>query len=235
MKETKPDLPEAILNYVFNSYQQDFNDNRVHVETILSNLGALAGFGCQMAVREGLVKTGKVSEGEAFVVIKAKNGETFYTGDFINEPLLSTDKDQISVWNLVAGMAQHLGARFLPDIDKIIDDATLKMGAASFYVPNLSEDITPKMLPLEALKRYWEDTLILQQEIYEQDSLFLGWNYARAAQTLMEYAKEVIDPGYAVKIFMESAIRMSKINPQLVVPEMSLSVSQTQSPHFTVQ
>lgn len=235
MEENKPDLPEAILNYMFNTYQQDFNDNRVHVETILSNLGALAGFGCQMAVREGLVKTGAVSEDKAFVVIKTKSGETFYTGEFINEPLLSTDEGQISAWSLVAGIAQNLGARFLPDIGKIIEDTTLKMGSPSFYSPDLSEEIMPKMMPLEALKSYWGDTFVLQQEIYEQDPLFLGWNFARSAQVLMEYAKDVIDPGYAAKVFMESAIRMSKINPQLVGLEVLPFANETKPPHFTVQ
>src|SRR5436189_6433098 len=40
----------------------------VHVETVLTTLGALAGFAGQMAIREGLIKTGKMPEDKAFAI-----------------------------------------------------------------------------------------------------------------------------------------------------------------------
>ena len=60
---------------------------RIHVETLLSALGAMAGFGCQIAVREA-VKAGQLNPESALVEVTTNDGGTYYFGDQINQPLL---------------------------------------------------------------------------------------------------------------------------------------------------
>jgi hypothetical protein len=87
----------------------------INIETGLTALGALAGFSAQMAIREYFIKAGKITEEKACATVKTKDGSTYFFGDLLNEPLITTQKGQFSVWNFVGGAAQSLGAKELPD------------------------------------------------------------------------------------------------------------------------
>ena len=53
----------------------------IHVETLVAVLGAMAGFGCQVAVREAIVGRGKMPLRQALLEVKTKDGGTYYVGD----------------------------------------------------------------------------------------------------------------------------------------------------------
>ena len=123
------------------------SERGVHIESLLTILGALAGFSCQMAIRR---ECGLRGSKPPFVEVKGQDGQTFYFGDELNGPLA---QERHAIWSLSAGMAHQLGAG-LPDV---------------------------------------------------------------AVQQAIAMAKDVIDPGAAVKIVMESAIPMSKVDPQIAL------------------
>lgn len=180
-------------------------------------LGSLAGFGCQMSIREGFIKTGAISEDKAFVVVKMKDGETYFFGDFLNIPLLGGEKNQISVWGLVAGAAQQAGAKDLPDVREMVAYNARVLGTEAFGVPRVPQEYRSKVLPRDVLRKSWFAMQKLLTE-YEVDPRFWGWTFALAGRYAILESKDSFAPEMAVKIMMESALPMSKVNPATLAP-----------------
>lgn len=206
---------------------------QTNIETVLTTLGAITGFSCQMAGREALIETGKAKEKDLFIEVKTKNGKKFYFGDFINKPLV--EAKPVSVWIMVGGAAQKLGAKSLPDINAIFKHSAQTVGSDSFGVPLLPEEHKPYALPVELLNKYWNpirNILALHTDnplewpfilglatqkamliVYDEDrtSINVGNNKEIALITSNNIA-----PSLAAKIVMESAVPMSKIDPSMI-------------------
>ena len=182
-----------------------------NIETALSTLGALAGFSGQMAIREYFIKSGKITEEKAFITVKAKNGFTYLFGDLLNEPLITSQQGQHSVWGFVGGAAQGLGAKELPDMSELSRYVAGTVGGDSFGVPRLPSQNMPHSLPIVLLNRFWNPVRNLLAVNVDTPG---SWPFVlgHAAQIAMIRAKAVIDPALAAKIVMESAVPMSKID-----------------------
>lgn len=205
--------PDQISAQLRASLEGQLSDpkGRVHVETMLSALGALAGFGCQMAVREA-VKAGRLNPDGALVEVTTKDGGTYYFGDQINQPLLEAP---ISVWKLIAGAAQHAGAKELPDILEIVRHVSASVGGGGFGVLTVDAKNQPHEAPIEALKTYWPSSHALIRSLNGYP-IMLGWFFAGAAQGVIVDARQVIDPALSCRIVMEAAVAMSKVDPRAI-------------------
>jgi hypothetical protein len=186
-----------------------------NIETALTALGALAGFSAQMAIREYFIKAGKITEEKAFATVKTKDGSTYFFGDLLNEPLISTQKGQFSIWNFVAGAAQSLGAKELPDLNEIFSHVANTVGTDKFGVPRLLPRHMPHAPPFELLNKFWNP---IRNHLAINTDTPGSWPYVlgQATQILMIQAKGVIDPALAAKVVMESVIPMSKCDPASV-------------------
>jgi hypothetical protein len=180
---------------------------------VFNELGALSGFGCQMAIREGFIKPGIVTEDKAFVVVRTKDGGKYFFGDFLNAPLLA--EGQISVWSLVAGAAQKSGAKELPSVQEIVAYNAKTLGTKDFGVPRIPEQYRSQQLPIDVLKKDWPAMEKLLKD-YQVDPKFFGWTFALAAQYLIQNNKDTFDPKMAASIVMEAALPMSKIDPAII-------------------
>lgn len=214
---------EAAVTAVTDFFVQRYSDaNGIHLESVISALGATAGFGTQIAIREAFIKTGKISEKAAFVVITTKDGNRYYFGDLLNEGLLGdVPKKQISVWGLIAGGAQAAGATSLPDIQEIARHNAAVLGSAEFGVPRLPEGHVLKELPLEVLRQTWPSVRSILEK-NQPDPRFWGWIPALAIQKILIHRKDSIDPFLAATIAMEAAIPMSKLDPETVISPASI-------------
>ncbi|MBC7755966.1 MAG: hypothetical protein H7Z20_04830, partial [Bdellovibrio sp.] len=88
----------------------------VHVGSLLTILGSLAGYSCQMVARiklGELAKDNKVTDVDLVHVVGTADKKKFFYGDSINKPLA---KDKYSIWSMAAGAAQHNGCKEFPDI-----------------------------------------------------------------------------------------------------------------------
>jgi hypothetical protein len=183
------------------------DDRGVHVETLLTILGAVAGYACQFSVREEFVKPGTLPENKAFVIAEAKNGRRYFFGDALNKPLAEA---KYSVWGLAAGAAQNLG-KPVPDINDIFKHVSATVGGDQFGIQRLPDSHRPGDLPINYLKVFWPQILPLASQYcdhpYELPVLF-----GLAIQETIVMAKTVIDPSLAVTIAMESAVPMSKVD-----------------------
>ena len=180
-----------------------------------SAIGALAGFGCQMAVREGYIAHGVITAEKAFIPFKGADGQTFYFGSFLNAALLGNEKVHTSVWSLVASGAQQAGAKQLPDVQEIAAYNIKTAGTPAFGVPRLPAKYQPRVLPVEALKKTWPGVRKILTD-NQVDPKYWGWTLALAAQKLILQNKSVFDPALAAQTIMEAAMPMSKIDPQMI-------------------
>lgn len=186
--------------------------NGVHIESLLCILGSLAGYACHSAIREALVDTGKLPENGAFTILGGADGNRYYFGDYVNQPLV---QDRFSFWALIAGEAKHHGAVSLPDLNLTFSTVSKTVGSDRFGIPNIPEQHTPGSLPLKYLKSLWSQVNVLLNKYCEspvEKPILIGMS----AQKAIEMGKDVIPPESALLILMESAIPMSKIGPEWI-------------------
>ena len=129
----------------------------VHVETALTTVGALAGFSCQMAIRDGFITDGQASIEEALIEIKTTSGELYYSGSLLIEGLASNNPDNYSVWRFIGGAVQQSG-RNLPDMQAILDRKLSEIGTEAFLVPNIPAEHVPSHPAQDLLWKYWNIT-----------------------------------------------------------------------------
>jgi hypothetical protein len=180
----------------------------VHVESFLTALGAIAGFACQMGLRAEAEAKG---EKPALVIVKGADGRVFYFGDPLNARVAES---RYSVWSLCAGMAQHLGGEIL-DVNEIFAHVVRTVGSSDFGKPRFPGAGSAGDLPANYVRMIWPMARRILGDLRIDPS---EWHIGAglAGQQAIEMTKDTIDPGEALKIVMESAIPMSKLDPREV-------------------
>jgi hypothetical protein len=178
----------------------------IHLETLFCALGALAGRACQESVRARALAEGKPADAY-FEVITTQDGNRFYFGDALNQPLA---EDRVSIWSLLAGAATHDGAKNLPDLNEIFAHNARVLGTAQFGVPRLPPEHPVQGQPQEYALKLWPLVRAVVAEFAGEPRM---WPVAigLACQELMAQTRGNIPPGVVVRIVMESAIPVSKI------------------------
>lgn len=105
----------------------------LHAESLLTCLGALAGYACQAYVRRA--------------------------GTRAELPLTASP---LSVWALVRRSVQKLN-KPLPDIDEISAHVTRTLGTNEFGVPRVADEHRPNKLPIVYLMQLWPQILPIAQ------------------------------------------------------------------------
>src|SRR5262245_15716949 len=88
----------------------------IHAESLLTCLGALAGYACQMCVRQTAALPGADPAKYTLTSVERHDGVTYLQSDALNEPLVES---RLSVWALVSRAVRKLGEP-LPDIEGIV-------------------------------------------------------------------------------------------------------------------
>lgn len=179
----------------------------VHVESILGALGSLAGYACQASVRARARAQG-LDETARFVHVEAPDGKTYFFGDDLNGPLL---EDEYSVWTIAAGGAQATGCEHIPDPTEVFAHVAETVGSPEFGLPRLTPEHPMHDTPLNYVEAFWPEVFRLASRFCPDPAhwpLLLGL----AVQEIMLQAKGVLDPCLALRIVMECAIPMSKID-----------------------
>ena len=183
------------------------NKKGVHIESFLTVIGSLAGFSCQMSVREALKNAEATGEKIVWATASGADGKKYYFGDALNKPLAESN---YSIWNLVAGAVEKLGAK-LPDVSEIFKHVAGTVGSDTFGIPRIPNSHSPGDLPMNYLKVIWPCIFPVAAQFCDNPS---EWPilFGIAIQEAMFMAKDVIDPGLAATIVMECAIPMSKVD-----------------------
>lgn len=186
-----------------------------HTETVLTTLGALAGFSVQMALREEPEDVVGMPEARRFVPVETKSGDRYFFGDLINDGLFGDGSNTMSVLALTTGAAQAAGARELPDFKEIVKHVTMTVGSDGFGRLTVPSRHTPDLQPIELLNRFWNPIRNLLANSVQRP---LHWpmTLALAGQITIVEARTVIDPALAFRIVMEAAIMMAKVDPDRI-------------------
>ena len=190
------------------------SDDGIQPETILSAIGALAGFAAQEAVWEGVVRPNRLNVKQVFFVVNTKDGGTFYFGDFLNKILASMTEGELSIWRLVAAPAAQMACGAVPELKSIFEENAKNVGTPSFGVPVFPNSFRLKELPREAL-RHWprvKGILLTANKMPLHWPLVLGV----AAQKLILKNQALVPPDAAARIVMLAAVPMSHVNPATV-------------------
>jgi hypothetical protein len=204
------DIPTRIADWLM----REVKDQRgIHCETILTVIGALAGYSAQQALWEGMVKPGKLAITQAFKVVETNSGGTYFFGEALDTLLTSVEPKHLSIWKIVAGSTITGGGEHLPDIDDLLRHCVATVGTSAFGLPRLPDDHLPSIMPRTALEEYWPGARLL---LALAEPLHWPLHMANAAHKLIQAMKSSIAQDLAVRIVMEAAVPMSRIDPATV-------------------
>jgi hypothetical protein len=158
---------------------------QIHPQTILTEIGALAGFSAQMSIRKAVIAPQQLDPSEVLAEIVTRNGETYYFSDTLNWILFeNVTQPPYSIWAYLLDVMQSNGRTRLPDIADIVGYAARTVGTDRFGVPRLPAEHMPRRLPRVALQEHWRS---VQQELESSRRSPADWPYdlAYAAQWQM--------------------------------------------------
>jgi hypothetical protein len=190
---------------------------QVHPQTLLTEIGALAGFAVQMSVRRSVIEREKLEPDTILVEVATKNDEVYYFSDLMNWMLFENmEQPPYSVWAYVSAAVPPEQHRLLPDIADIVSHVARSVGTRRFGVPRLPAEHMPHKLPRAVIEEHWR---FIRAEFNASGRDASQWPYdvGAAAQWQMLTGRDTIDPPLAARIVMEAAIPMSKVDPRTIV------------------
>jgi hypothetical protein len=178
---------------------------------MMNAVGACAGFAAQIAVWRELILPKNRNPGDFLIYLTTQTGEVLLLGEAINQYLVSTGNDRVSFLSLGAGTLTS--ASQLPDLGEIFRHVVQSMGSDGFGRPRLPPSIELPDLPRAALDRTWRKAAQILK-----DSRPAEWPalFGATAYVIIDANRKTLAPPNAVKILLEAAIPMSKLNPATV-------------------
>lgn len=199
-------------------------DGRIHAETMMAAIGALAGFAAQRTLLAHMA-TDTAIRREMRLVTTA-SGTNYIFGEPLNQMFLTNDaaEGQRRLWPLAAGGALAAGLRVeeLPELTGMFAHVSQSIGSDREGLP--STDKQPHMTPRDILQRTWPFAKSCLSGALPGMPAELGappiasWPAitAQIAARMIRDAATVLDPKTALTILMESAIFASKLDPASV-------------------
>ena len=188
----------------------------IHVETILTEIGALAGFAAQMSIRKSIIEPQQLEANEILAEVATRSGEKFYFSDTLNWILFeNVTQPPYSIWSYLLDAIPQRSRAQLPDVADIVSHAARSVGTAAFGVPRLPAEHMPRRMPRAALDQHWS---LVRQEFAgtKRDPAHWPFDLAFAAQWQMLTSRDRLPLPLSAKIVMEAAIPMSKVDPRTV-------------------
>jgi hypothetical protein len=186
------------------------DERGIHLESLLGALGSLAGYSCQASVR-ALARAQGLDETADFIRAKGSDGKVYFFGNALNKPLAES---QYSVWSMAAGGAQGAGCKGILEPNEVFGHVAETVGSAEFGLPRLPPEHPMHDTPLNYVEAFWPKLFPMISKFCpnpEHWPILLGI----AIQDIMSQGKKALDPCLALKIVMECAVPMSKVNTDL--------------------
>ncbi len=201
----------------------------IHAETLLLVIGALAGFAGQCAAWDRVARKQlpQLSAGGVpIATIGLKSGEKLYFGDLINGYLVPqgvTDYP-LSGFVLAAATAAGIPDSEVPNFEEMFAFIASNIeNQPDFGVPRTPDDHKPMLRPRQALDIFWPRARFIMTRT--DNKMALGENVATelwpvvtgvVTNQFLMMTKDALDPRLGVRIVMETAIAMSKVDPKKV-------------------
>ncbi|HKP25309.1 MAG TPA: hypothetical protein VJV39_15690, partial [Dongiaceae bacterium] len=180
--------------------------------TVLTIVGALAGYAAQRAIWEGVVQTGGLSPTDVFEVRETDSGEKFYFCAETDKLMGSLDPRYLSIWKIINAISKSASVEH-PDVTELLAHCAATIGTPEFGIPRLPDGRQPNILPRDAVNRLWAKA---RQHLAKTEPTLWPMNIAVAARSLIVSAQRAVPMPVAVKIVMEAAVPMSRLDPATV-------------------
>jgi hypothetical protein len=209
------------------------NQRGIHTETLLTAVGALAGFAAQNAALNHMAsKTRREATTRplAFAVAQTKSGERLLFGDVINIHLFPEPESVLPLGALVAGAAVGAGTKEdeLPNYAEIAAHVASVVGTPEFGTLRTPKEHPTQLQPLDALRKFWPMARHIlmrpppkrffgRRETPLQEKhwpIIIGL----VASQYIAMTKAVLSPHIGAALIMESAVITSKIDPETIEP-----------------
>lgn len=201
------------------------SERGVHAETLMVSIGAIAGFAAQNAAWQRFSNAGRAAPDGAMATAQA-GGETYYFGDFINDYLAGDSGYKPALWGFVAPAAVQAGvpANELPDLLEMFRHVSGTIGTSQFGIPRSPDDHPTHLAPRKALELFWPHARFILSRT-DGPGPAAGRSVAPehwpavcgfVAFQFITMAKDTLDPRLCVRLVMESAIAMSKVDPKSI-------------------
>ncbi len=174
---------------------------RVHVESLFCALGALGGFAAHLAA----IKATENSE-QDMMVATDNEGRRYFFGDTLNAFVA---EGATSIWGLCLATTAPINQAMLPDLNELLKHVVHTIGTPEFGQPRFSPPAAH--LP-EYYVRTYAPVLGACQKRYQLERQQLPFLIGAAIQKLLNNSTEILSTEKAIKIVMESAIPMSKLD-----------------------
>jgi hypothetical protein len=220
----------------------------VHTETLLTSIGALAGFAAQNAALDRVTSKERdpANPPLSMAIAQTKAGEAFLFGDAINVYLFQEPASHLPLIALVSGAAIQAGVQpgELPDCREMASHVARVVGGPDFGKLRAPKDHAPQHQPLELLRQFWplaRDMMRLPppKRFFLASEKPLQENHwpivvSIVASQLILMTKEALNPRIGAALIMESAIITSKIDPEMLEPgKWRLAPGEAGKPTFT--
>ncbi len=202
-------------------------DRRIHAETLLASIGAIAGFAAQRALFAQLAESTDKSAVSEIHVATTESGGKYFFGDPLNFALFpQTDAEApLRLWSLAAGgaVAAGLSASDLPKPDDMFRHVSQTLGGEFEGLPSLPEH-RPQGTAQELLKLFWPLAMMcfkgeLSGAVARSGAVGQRWRpviAAYAANRFIGDVRSVLPPAMALIIVVETAIYASKLDPAVI-------------------
>jgi hypothetical protein len=214
----------ALGHLVQNLPQRLTVDGRIHAETYISAVGAIAGYAAQRT----LFATSAPVMGVNIHRVGVASGERYWFGDALNNMLVpKTDADvNRCVWPLAAGGAVSAGipVQQLPKLDAMFKHVASTIGGPNEGKSSVPAQHQPHLPARDLLKAVWPLAIICFSGKFpgasrEFPAAPVAWWSAIAAQASnrpVRDVKDVLPPAIALTLLMETAIYCSKLEQSRV-------------------
>lgn len=195
-------------------------NGRVHAETYISAVGAIAGYAAQRTL---FAETPPVV-GRNIHRIGTKSGEHYWYGDALNNMLVPKTEaaGNRCIWSLAAGGALGAGLQpqQMPSLDAMFKHVTSTIGEANEGRSSVSAQNQAHLAARDLLKIVWPLALTcfswrIPGAPRQIGAVPVAWWSAIAAQASnrpIQDVKQVLAPDIALTLLMESAIYCSKLD-----------------------
>jgi hypothetical protein len=185
----------------------------------VSALGAVAGALAHVQART-MLAAGTIPWREGcLLTVETKDGRTFWLGDAINACVFESIREQPSLWDLIGAVARGWVVDDEADFPELAGHTVSSFGGPEFGIPRLPDPYKLTEMPINAVRAH---ASILRKRLREVGLLDaqLVHAFGAAAQTLISIAAgetrvrvaEPLPHGVSVRLLMESAIPMSKLD-----------------------
>jgi hypothetical protein len=208
-----PQAPSKVAGKIIEWLKSEISsDPDLNHATVLTIIGALAGYAAQRAIWEGVMVPGGMSATDVFEVRQSESGEKFYFCAEADKLIGSLDPRYLSIWKIVTGNMKSASGEH-PDVTELFQHCAASVGTGQFGVPRLPDGRTSNLLPREAVNRLWAKA---RQQLAKTEPTLWPMHMSVAARTLIVAAQPTIPSALGVRIVMEAAVPMSRIDPATV-------------------